>query len=220
MCTKPREKLILSIWAAIPIALVLWGTFSKSPTHFSWILPICFVWIVLGAPGLYFLFNARVKKSIREIGIKPTPGIFSFWANTEYREYKLKKFHASLADENLLTNSERDIQLTEQYLKFCDEESKDSYKTVKFAFGGIIIAFFIPVWNQYLTWLFKNANKEYIGKIVLVSLAVVLLFASVLIIVSLFLTAYADHSNKTSSKFKDISKHLKKLNLNLQLKYR
>jgi hypothetical protein len=216
---RKTEKIILVFWAIIPLTLVLWSFVSNYGEQFSWIIPFSFIWMVLGAVIMFVSFNSNIKKKLIEIGINPTPGIFTFWANTEYREYKLNQFHVSLCNESLLTNSQRDIELTEQYLKFCDEESKDSYKAVTFIFGGVVLAFCVPVWNQYLTWLFKNTDSQHIGKTVLVSAAVVLLIVSFLVIVSLFLTAYTDHSNKTSTKFKEISKHLKKLNLNLKLKY-
>ena len=120
----------------------------------------------------------------------------------------------------MLTDSEYDIELTEHYVKFCDEEAKDSLRNRKFIYGGVLLAVSIPIWNQYLTWLFKVTPNPQIGKTVLVCVMFVLLLLCVLILAALLNEAYADHSNKAHKKFKEIASKLKKLNLNLKLKYR
>ena len=213
------ERLILVCWIIIPISLVLWAWLSVSTNLYGWIIPVCVLWIFLGPVIGSLVFNSFIKKSLVQIGIKPTPGLFAFWVNSEFREYKLGEFYKVMCSKDLLTDTEKDIELTEQYLRYFEQEATDSFKTVKFIFGGTILAFCLPVWNQYLIWLFKNTSEEGISLVAVKCTAIILLIASSLIASSLFYSFFTDYSNKTSKKFKDISKLLKELHLNLKLKY-
>ncbi len=175
--------------------------------------------IVLLTFYFYGYVNKYAKKNLPE-GVTPTNGFWKHWFNDEYLKYKYKNFITVLKTEKVLTNNDEiNIFLLDEYSKYYNlKAEKSKLSDILKVIGASVLAFFLPLWNQYLGKLFDaknqaeyNINFEYSIKMLL------------LIICFIFLILYLKKMMKgildaKSKKMEQIADELLNIKWNIKLK--
>lgn len=213
-----RIKVLFFVWAILTLPLIAWFYWNK----YDWAMPIvAIVSLGVGLFGFYFVINTHAKKQLIKIDLKPTKGFFRHWANTNYFEFKLKKFFKKLKEENIITDTHRDIDIIKDCLILFDTESKHLFKKGEYMLAGafsVLIIFVIPVWSEYVSILFKKNEDKTLEVLSFCGIILLTLFL-ILAMLAFFKRCLDDYNNRKSNKLKEISRHLETIHINLKIKY-
>ncbi|WP_321516580.1 hypothetical protein [Marinifilum fragile] len=126
-------------------------------------IPYTIIWAMLSFIYFYCVVNPYAKKQLIKRRIIPERGFFSHWANKNYFEYKYNTFLERLIEKNILTatNTELNLKLLEEYSDLFRRQSDklkdfDTFKII----GSLILLFTLPIWNQFLSSLFRIEIKD------------------------------------------------------------
>jgi hypothetical protein len=190
--------------------------------NYDWVIPLLtLVWMGLGILGFYAFINTHAKEQLTHLGLKPTKGFFKHWANTAYFEFKLKKFFKKLKEEEILTDTSRDIEIIKDCLVLFDTESKHLFKKGEYILAGsfsILIILIIPVWSEYVSILFEK-NKDKTLEVLSFCTIILLTLFLLLAMLAFFKRGLDDYNNRKSNKLKEIARHLETIHINLKIKY-
>lgn len=212
----PWYKRIDSWLFILTFILGMTSVYATRNLNYSVIYTVTFFTILLF--GLIVSINKVIKQRLRKKNIKVEKGKFN-WSNEEYEKIKLKKFHKELISKRVLTDSKTDIKLIIEYESLFSDESDYLKNSRSYLIGGgVILLFILPVWIQIITQLFKEMNDgEFIEtiKLIISFLAMIYMIIYLLYGINTILTEF---TNSISKKYKEISRLLRIIRLNLILK--
>lgn len=149
--------------------ILFYITIIISSVSFVWLLSK-HSWLYLLIPILTYIlaiiiFSVLIKRTIlkkHKISISP------FISSNSWTEYKVKLLKVYLKQHNCLEKNK-----IKSYIEFLEKESNNKKPSNYIIFGvpGLLIAFFVPVWNNFNSWVFNheiNILNDGIGYIVMI----------------------------------------------------
>lgn len=145
-----------------------------------------------------WIFNYYAKKVVKQRYNIVAQGFL--WCGPEYEVMRINLLKQYLKKEKLLTESKIKL-LVDLFYK--ESESK---KFSGFLTAGVFLALFVPLWSQFLGWIYQEAkNFEQVVEVTLV-----FLFVIVMIIIALEMTKRTalDIFNTKSQSLKNLARML------------
>lgn len=124
--------------------------------------------MILGAflVGSFLTINSKAKKKVLEYGIQPAGFL---WKTDGYKSYQVDLLQGFLTNHNI--QSEAKIKLLIDYLY---KEIEDN-KLPSFVTPSAFLALFVPLWIQFITYVFKGVSSMEMAVATTMGLAVIIL---------------------------------------------
>lgn len=134
-------------------------------SEFEW-LPVPILIYIISI----YSFNNSIKRIIKKIHKNDINSILSWNGWIDYKIRLMKIF--------LEKNSHINKDSIKNYIDFIEKEAIKSKPTFYFIIGipGLILALFIPVWNQFNSWMYTNILNSLEWGIIYIVLLVIILF--------------------------------------------
>ncbi|MTI83454.1 MAG: hypothetical protein FH756_06000 [Firmicutes bacterium] len=131
---------IILILEALSGCVTLWLFFYKKFI----LLPATIVIFI----ALMYILNVKAKKVIEEKYNIPQKRFL--WGDNQFFKFKVSKLEKYL-NQNNITSQEQLKTIAELFRKRARER-----KIPNIILPGALISFFVPIWNQFLSWLYNN----------------------------------------------------------------
>lgn len=112
--------------------------------------------LILFLPTI-LIINWNAKRYMRKKEIEPSKGWYTFWANDKYKLYKLNLLVENLKEAEILLENKHDEKRIDLLISIASKKA-DLYKKEFYIKGGIFLVLFLPLWNHFLGWVYRQPD--------------------------------------------------------------
>jgi hypothetical protein len=198
----------LSFWLFAGTALLLY--FSLILNNFTFLIFIPLTVIALVVVISFLIFNSNAKKQLAKYGIQPEGFL---WKSDRYTSYQVKLLQDFLEEHSI--QSEAKIKLLIDYLY----REAEHNKLPSFVTPSAYLALFIPLWIQFITFVFKGVSSIEMAVGTTMGLAVlILLLITSINLIRIYLIGLSESVFSSESQMmKNLAKLLEDLLLRIPL---
>lgn len=181
------------LYIVLIIVIALFGTWFYFHNHIGITL---LMFLLLGVVlGLINEHNKIIIKRVHDIQIKE-----DLWGGKSFHKLRLKKLRENLVEKNIYSSEQLNLLTDRTY------REAENRKFTGFFIPGLALAMFLPVWNNAISWWFKNSQSA--SQVINIIGTLVIIIGYILIITKIIKNITFDIFNRDSNRLKRLAEML------------